>query len=445
MSLIKAEINKIISDPSCSGITNKNISINAAANYKESDSKKSFPINLLAIENLLLIMFSIFLSSLAYGILMVMIAIRLDANVKNDFFVSLSTITQIGAGIIFSRFLPHFVAKRGMVSIICFASLAAALCSLLLYRYFGYALWLLTIYILGTSLFSMGVSRDTLMINCAPQKMRAIVISLGSGMVAFGCAMGPIIINLLKTGDEFSSFVIACILYIISILPLLRLSKSEPKIRQNKKISPWRYISNSPKIMFGGFCSSYAMSSCTTFAIIYGIHSQITKEGASLLLSSFLLGTIFYLPIGFLCNRLNRRFIMIVGDVLALICIWQICFGEIKNQIFLLFFLLFGGISAIKLPSILLINEKYKATQRLAVNAAYSKVCLFGTIFGVTITGLLMQIIGHLGLWISVSAMLLLFLIFCLYNAGKKLKRGIRFNRYFFLLKPYNRNKLKDA
>ena len=48
---------------------------------------------------------SIFLSSLAYGIAVVLIALKLEANVENEILISFSTVAQITAGAFFSRFL----------------------------------------------------------------------------------------------------------------------------------------------------------------------------------------------------------------------------------------------------------------------------------------------------------------------------------------------------
>lgn len=425
----------------------ENKSIAAKKSAANDKSSEDFKLNLEIIENLLSIFISIFLSSMAYGILMVMIALRLEANVKNEILISLSTITQIGAGVIFSRFLPILGQKSGLVKSIIYSSLVAGVSALLLYRYFGYLPWLITIYVMGTSLFTMGVSRNTLMINSTPLQLRAIIISISTSLVAFGNALGPIILNLIKTNDEFVSFALASSLYVASIFPLLRLSKADSKIKQDKKIGVWRYVKNSPKIMFGGFCASYAMSSCSAFAIIYGIHGHhMDKAEASLLLSSFLFGTAFYIPLGFLCNHFNRRFIMIFSAIMALLCIGEIYFNSNRQNIFLMFFLLYGSLSGIKLTSMVLISEKYKSTQRLAVNSAYSRITLLGTIFGLLITGMMMRNFENKGLWISVALILTIFLIFCLGNYGAKLasKKWDCHDFSIFLQKPKTNQSIDD-
>jgi len=373
------------------------------------------------IKDLLAIFSSIFLSALGYGILMVLIAFKLEHHVKNEILMSISTATQIGAGVIFSRFLPFMGQKTGMINSIYIGSAISAICALLLYIYPGYALWLLMIFFLGTSFFICGITRNTVMINLAPTHVRAIIISVGTMLVAIGNSFGPIILNTLNTGETFTSFAIASFFYAISVIPLARLKKVETNVHEEKKISVWRYIKNSPKIMFAGFSVSYAMSSSSAFLIIYGIEIGMPKNDASLLLSVLLFGTIFYIPIGYLSDIFNRRMVMIIAAILSIICTFFLYINNDPKHIYVMLFLLFGALSGIKLPAIVLINEKYKPTQRLAVNSAFARFSLIGNICGLFCTGIIMKNSGPQGLWLSLLIILFFFLIFCCLNYAKKI------------------------
>ena len=364
---------------------------------------------------------SIFLSAIGYGILMVMIALKLEANVKNEILISLSTATQIGAGVIFSRFLPSLGRKTGMINSIYFGSIISAICALTLFIYPGYLLWLLIIFCIGTSFFICGVTRNTIMIDLAPTHMRAMIISMGTMLVAIGNSLGPVLLNILQSFDNFSTYVIASGFYIASMIPLARLKKLDAVVREEKNISIWRYIKNSPKIMLAAFCVSYAMSSSSAFLIIYGIKIGMPEDEASLLLSVLLFGTIFYIPIGYLADIMSRRFLMIFFAILALAFAYMLHINQFSHKIYPLLFLMFGALAGVKLPAIVLINEKYKPTQRLAVNSAFSRISLFGNIVGLFATGAIMKNIGPQGLWLSVIAILSLFLFFCCLNYTKKI------------------------
>lgn len=367
---------------------------------------------------------AIFLSSVAYGILMVLIAFKLEFHVKNEILMSISAATQIGAGVIFSKFLPALGRKAGMINSIRMGSIVSAVCAIILYQYHGYFWWILTIFALGTSLFTTGVTRSTVMIDLAPQHVRALIISGGNMLVAIGNAIGSVLLTMMNTKQSFISFFFAALLFIISIVPLARLKKVDSAVREEKKISIWRYIINSPKIMFAGFSVSYAMSSASAFLIIYGIKVGMPENQASLLLSVLLFGTILYLPIGYLTDLLNRRMLMISFAALALTCVIILLNSQNHDNIYLMLFLMFGCLSGMKLPAIVLINEKYKPTQRLAVNSAFSRVSLLGNVFGLMLTGMIMKTVGANGLWISIIIILSLFLVFCLANYVQKIFRG---------------------
>lgn len=383
---------------------------------KKNDANQNFTWNLSFVQDLLAVFSSIFISAIAYGIMMVMISLRLETHVKNEILISLSTVTQIGAGIIFSRFLPSLGQKVGMIKSVIIGSFIASICSLLLFKFVFFWLWIIIIYCLGTSLFTTAVTRNTIMIDLSPPKIRSVAISVGITLVAIGNAFGPIILNLIKTKDSFYSFLLASSLYLISTIPLLRLKNADSIVREQKKVAIWRYIKNSPKIFFAGFTTSFIMASCSAFSIIYGIKVGMTTSEASMLLSSLLFGTIFYTVFGFLCNYFNRRFLIILSAFCSLYIIYVINFYGDNENIFTLFFLLFGAMSGLKLPTLVLINEKYKPTQRLIVNSAFTRVALIGTIFGLLTTGFMMKHFGHSGLWLSCSIILTCFIIFWFLN-----------------------------
>lgn len=407
-------------------------------NEPVSDSQK-FQWTVGLVKDLCAIFSAIFLSAIAYGIMMVLIALRLEAYVKNEVLMSISIATQIGAGVIFSRFLPSMGKKTGMVNSVYLGSILSAVCSLCLYKYIGFLPWLMFIFCIGTSFFICGVTRNTIMIDLAPAHMRAMIISFGGMLIALGNSLGPITLEILRTSDSFTSFAVASGFFLASTIPLARLKKVEAKVREEKKISLGRYIMNSPKIMLAAFSTSFAMSSASSFLIIYGIKIGMPKNEASLLLSVLLFGTIFSIPIGYLADILNRRLMMITSAALALCFALLLYFNQDPYRIYILSFCLFGSLSGIKLPAVVLINEKYKPTQRLAVNSAFSRFSLIGNICGLFTTGATMKDLGPEGLWLSVSTILLLFLLFCLANYSKKfLRKEFKFQDFSILNKHQN-------
>jgi len=112
---------------------------------------------------------------------------------------------------------------------------------------------------------------------------------------------------------------------------------------------------------------------------------------------------------------------MIVFAILSLLCTYLLYINPNPHNIYTLLFLLFGCLAGIKLPAIVLINEKYKPTQRLAVNSAFARVSLSGNVCGLLTTGASMKELGANGLWISLMVILLLFLLFCSFNYSKKI------------------------
>lgn len=130
---------------------------------------------------------------------------------------------------------------------------------------------------------------------------------------------------------------------------------------------------------------------------------------------------------------------MIFSAVLALICVYELYANSDPQRIYTFLFLMFGCLAGIKLPAMILINEKYKPTQRLAVNSAFSRISLIGNICGLLLTGTIMKNLGPQGLWISLMIIIMLFLLFCCFNYSQKiLKKEFRFSDFSIFNKHQN-------
>lgn len=405
-------------------------------NAEQKSESKTFRWSKSLVADIAALFSSITLSAIGYGISTTLIALTVNKYVKNELLISLSSASQLAAGVVFARFLPGLARKLGMINTLYLATTVSALCSLFIYFYIGYFPWVAMVFTFGVSLFICGTTRQTIMIEMAPPHFKAMIISLGGMIVAIGNSFGPILLGILKTSTTATSYLIACIFYLLSMLPLARLKRHDVAVKEEKKIGIWRYIQASPKIMFAGFCVSYSLASANTFLIIYGMKVGMNETNASFLYSILLFGTVFSIPLGYLTDLLNRRFLMIFSTILALFCIISLYFNENPERIYPLLFATFGCMTGIKLPAIVLINEKYKPTQRLAVNAAFSKFCLMGNLFGIFCTGAMMKNFGAQGLWLSLIFILSFYLIFCSFNYFRKALKGeLNFSRFSFSAK----------
>lgn len=408
--------------------------------YNEQE-KQSFRWEIGLVRDILSVYASIFIAAIGYGIMAVMIAFKMEENIKNEILISVSSATQICSGIIISRFVPAIGRKFGITRTIYLGTLMSALSGFLVYFYAGYFLWLITVFLIGTSSFICGVVRQTMTIDLAPKHIRATIISCGAMLFSIGNSLGPILLTMIKTSDNFTTYLVIFGFLSLSMVPLQRIRKIDANVREEKRIGIWRYIKNSPKIMCASFSVNYALSSCGTFIIIYGIKIGMDQSDASLLLSVLLFGSVFSIPLGYLTDLINRRFLMILFAALSSICAVTLFYNQDPQKIYLLIFLMFGCLVGIKLPALVLINEKYKPTQRLAVNSAFGRMALFGNLFGIFLTGSIMKYHGPQGLWLSIITILFSFLIFCCFNYITKLIKGtLNFSNFHF----FNNNQNQD-
>ncbi|MFT6331910.1 MAG: MFS family permease [Lentimonas sp.] len=371
------------------------------------------------IVNILAIYLSVFFSSTGFGMMLVLISVKMDQFVVNEALISLSAATQIIAGILFAKYLPILAKKYGSIKIAQIASLISALVVLLTYQYFGFFFWLFIMFVFGVSSFAFFVIRQSITLDIAPKNHKALIVSVGGMLIALGNACGPIILGFI--GPEGLPYFVASGFYLLSMAPMMWFKNYNYAFSSSKKIGLLRYIKISPKIMFGGFTFNYVYSAAVTFLIIYGLRSGLEVNQASLLLSVLLLGTVFSIPMGYVTDKINRRFLILLSTSVCLTCSIFLLFTSKPALMAILLFLLFGFMIGIKLPALVLINEKYKPTQRLAVNSAFNKICLIGSIFGIFVTGIIMDLFNEKGLWISIIIMLSLYFALNLKGSWKRL------------------------
>ena len=380
------------------------------------DAENNLVLNIAVFKDLITVFSSILLSAIAYGIMTVLISVRLENYVKNEFLISISTIVQVGSGAIFSKFLPPIAHKIGLTKSIFYSTILSAICCLLMFEFINFPIWLIIVYLYGTSIFVSSISRGTIMIDLTPPKLRSIVISVGLTLIPLGSGLSPLILNLVNTNDSILSFILASAFFLLSYLPIRYLKKVDSIIRESKNFAIWRYIKNSPKIFASCFTASFIMSSIGAFSIIYGLQLGMNQNNASILLTSLLFGTVFNIPIGILCNYINKRFIILFNAICALIVVLILLKFNSNQNIYFLFFLLYGFMSGIKLPANVLINEKYQSNERLIVLNAFARISIIGTICGILNSGIAMKYLGSNGLWVTYVGILLIFLIFWTIN-----------------------------
>ncbi len=380
-----------------------------------------------------------FISCIPNGILAVLISVKMKEHIGNDILISFIFTAQTVAGILFAKYIPKIAKRLGMINAIHVASVVAALIAVLFYFYVNYLLWMMVTFIFGMALFSFVVIRQTMLLDVAPDKHRAIISSASGMAVALGISMGAASMKFIDH-EGIKPHIIAATLYILSTIPMLFIKGINCNIKKNKKIGLWRYICKSPKIMFGGFSFNYANASVHSFLVIYGLKIGMNITQASLLFSVLLFGTVFSIPIGFITDRINRRFIMLSCTIISLILAILIPMSHNLDITAALLFLMFGFSIGIKLPALILINEKYKPTQRLAVVSAFNKMCQIGSICGISATGLSMKLFGPYGLWSSIILVLSIYLLFTIANYLHRFTRNKTLLGNFFI----NHNETKS-
>ena len=211
-------------------------------------------------------------------------------------------------------------------------------------------------------------------------------------------------------------FFVAFIFSIIASVPLILTVRFAPKFKVEGKISIIKSILDSKGPMFAIALAGVSFFGVSAFITVYGILNGLPEARAILLLSAFNLGSILLeVPLGWLSDRVDRRFVVVLCSLLCATCaaFLPLAIGEFPIALGLVF--IWGGvIGAIYSLALALIGDKFTGEDLIAANAGYSVMEGLGGTFGILLIGFAIEFFSSDGLPYVIMFSSVLFISFAL-------------------------------
>lgn len=332
---------------------------------------------------------------------------------------STSTIGWLGA--CFAAFfmlgcllVPRMVLRVGHVR--TYAVLAAMLCiSVLLHSLFvNIPLWMLARGLGGFALAGTYMVIESWLNEQASNETRGKIFSVYMLVNMGGLVAGQF---LLVTGDPATTvlFVIAGLLFVTAVIPTGLTNAVSPQPLKQNKLDLKKLIANSPVAMFGALANGYVYGAWSFQSAIYARDAGLTSSGiASMLAIAMVGGAIMQVPLGWLSDRTDRRYIIslaVTGCGFISILLYLLEPGD-EPLLFGLMFL-FGGFF---MPIYSLVvahgNDHADPSDFVEISSGLLVVYGVGSMIGPVVAGWLMDGLGRNGLFLSVLLALVPFLIF---------------------------------
>lgn len=306
-----------------------------------------------------------------------------------------------------SRVTPWLIRRVGHVRVFAaFASFVSAV--LILYPAITdpYA-WIALRVIFGFCFVGIYVTAESWLNNAATNETRGQSLSVYAIVQMAGVVAGQYVI-LLGDPSGFILFILPSVLVSISVAPILLSISPTPPFDQTKPMSVAQAFRFSPLASVGVFLMGGVFAAQFGMTAVYGTEAGLTTAQVAIFVSVFFAGgLLFQYPIGWLSDRVDRRFLIVT---LALLGGASALAALVLSGVFvalLVFGFLIGGFSNPLYPLLIAYMNDYLETDDMAsASGALLFINGLGAISGPLLAGWLMDSFGPWAFWAFLGGLL---------------------------------------
>ncbi len=337
------------------------------------------------------LLFGMFLLMLGNGMQGTLLGIRGEIEGFETFAMSIVMSAYFVGFLGGSRMAPNMIRRVGHVRV--FAALASAISAvMILYPTFPYIwIWALGRVLIGFCFSAVYVTAESWLNNAADNSNRGQALSLYMIIQTLGIVAAQAML-LVAEPDGFILFVIPSVLVSVAITPILLSISPTPAFEATKPMSLKELMSFSPLgcvgmfILGGIFSAQFGMSS------VYGAEAGLSVVQISTFVATFFIGAvILQYPIGWISDRMDRRYLVIVVSVIGgLGCILGMLKGEVFTLLLVSAFVIGGMANPLYSLLIAHTNDFLEHDDMAAASGGLIFINGLGAILGPMITGWVM-------------------------------------------------------
>jgi len=303
-------------------------------------------------------------------------------------------------GIILSApFVPRLAQKFG-AWFICVTSLCSSAVLLLMLAVFrDVMIWFPIRFFLGVAISAIFIISETWINQLAMPRIRGRIIGIYNTVAAAGFALGPLTLAVIGS-QGWPPFLVG-ITGILIALPVFVLARDHlPGFDGREDASVFSFLSLAPMLLLAVAFAALFDQVALSFLPIYGLRHGLTEATSSLALAVMIIGNVvFQIPIGWLADRISRRFLMNIMAIATMIGTLLLSL-LIEGSMLLWPMLFVWGAIAFGIYTIALVElgDQFSGALLLAGNGAFAMMWGIGGILGPPVAGVAMDLIGPEGL-----------------------------------------------
>ena len=346
-----------------------------------------------------------------------------------------------------AHYAPKIISRVGHIRVFAAFASIASLSSLLHVVFVDPFVWALIRFLHGFSVITILIIVESWLNDRANNRNRGKVLSLYMFITFFGFALGNMLLNF-SSPINYEPFILISLLFSLALIPILLTKRKPPKFKKIGSMSIKELYKTSPFGSVAMFCTGFTMSAIFTMAAVYATVMNLSILDTSILLVLITLaGAFFQWPVGSISDIFDRRKIIILCAIFAIIfSIFAIFSSGLrlnnlflesavrfnyfttsfdKLKLFIFITLLAGMILPLFSLNLALVNDRITKEKFVSAGAGLNIIFGLGAMTGPLVCSFLMQNFGPNGFFIY----LILFLIpIVLYGSYRLSQRKLEDN-----------------
>jgi MFS family permease len=260
-------------------------------------------------------------------------------------------------------------------------------------------IWFPIRFFLGVAISAIFIISETWINQLAMPRIRGRIIGIYNTVAAAGFALGPLTLAVIGS-QGWPPFLVG-ITGILIALPVFVLARDHlPGFDGRENASVFSFISLAPMLLLAVAFAALFDQVTLSLLPIYGLRHGLAEATSSLALAVMIIGNVvFQIPIGWLADRISRRFLMNIMAITTMI--GSLLLSLLIGESMLLWPMLFvWGAVAFGIYTIALVElgDRFSGALLLAGNGAFAMMWGIGGILGPPVAGAAMDLIGPEGL-----------------------------------------------
>ncbi len=382
------------------------------------------------------------------------ISLGINAVVFPTSLESYGAATWIIGAVLAIEFTSVFLINFGLVRMLSWASSYAWILVSALIRFPALALlayttdigwWLVLVFMHGIGNILVGTLLQTWLNGIPFERSRGFAMALFGTSISLGLAAGPIVLQWAETlapfidpaitaidawlAAQFSivanvaipaesrlHFYLSALISTLAVVPVLLGRFFAPSYSVTAQGGVRDVIARAPAIMFAVGLCGISILGLQSFITLYGMRNGLDLTSASLLLSSFMLGSILLeIPFAWISDFFDRRYVMMGLVMVSLVAAVYLPIAIYETwQARVLLFVWGGVIGGLYSICLAMLAERFVDEDLLKANAAFSIMDAAGGMVGILGIGFAMEAFDVDGLPYLIMFASLLYLTFAM-------------------------------